>query len=201
MPAREIPVRLAADPVVETVPAMLPMALNSIPKMPYCCEPEQKLEPVLGVMKNSEQQTMERPQWKYSEFVSCCGSLNNQADDENMRELAVETARTSVKRLSKSVSRYKLKKQETCQLQVGCATKIEKTLESETIPSFSMDEDKLDRKLDQKSDSSIKAYEMLAPKLDRVSCSVLQVNKIRMQHLPACVRATDEKDVEVNGIS
>jgi len=53
MPAREIPVRLAADPVVDTVHAVLPMALNSNPKMPYCCEPEQRLEPVLGVMKNS----------------------------------------------------------------------------------------------------------------------------------------------------
>jgi len=44
MPAREIPVGLAADPLVEIVPAVLPMALNSVSKMPYCCEPEQSLE-------------------------------------------------------------------------------------------------------------------------------------------------------------
>jgi len=137
-----------------------------------------------------------------------------------MRKLAVETARTSVKRLRKSLeqvqdlaglaglageheevdvlgSKYELKKQETCQLQVSCASKIEKALESETlILSFSMDEDKLDRKLDQKTDSSIKAFEMSAPKLDGASC-VSQVNKMRIQYLSACVRATDEKDVKV----
>jgi len=79
MPAQEIPIRLAADPVVKSVPAMLLIALNSIPKMPYCCEPGQKLEPVLEV-KNSKQKMMERMQWKCSELAFCCGSLTSQVN-------------------------------------------------------------------------------------------------------------------------
>jgi len=81
---------------------------------------------------------------------------------------------------------------------VGCARKIEKGLESETlISSFSMDEDILDRKLDQKAVSSVEAFKMLAPKLDGTSCFVSHVNEMRTQHLPAYVGTTDGKDVEV----